>query len=67
MDYRTLKPAQRAQLWIGGPDRAQPELLLESTELLVEAPNWSLDGEALFLNGEGRLWRLDLSPAPEPG
>lgn len=28
--------------------------------MLIEAPNWSLDGSALFVNGGGRLWRLDL-------
>jgi TolB protein len=60
VDYRTLKPSQRAQLWVGGPDLAQPELLLESTEVLFEAPNWSRDGEVLFLNGAGQLWRVDL-------
>ena len=65
MDYRTLNPSQRAQLWIGGPEMAQPELLLESTKLLFEAPNWSTDGEALFVNGAGRLWRVDLR-RPEP-
>jgi hypothetical protein len=44
---------------------AQPELLLESRELLFEAPNWSTDRAALFVNGAGRLWRVDL-PRPEP-
>ena len=65
MNHRTLQPSQRAQLWIGGLDLAQPELLLESTDVLFEAPNWGFDGEALFVNGAGRLWRVDLS-RPEP-
>ena len=59
MSHRTLAPGQRSQVWIGGPDLAEPELLLETDELLVEAPNWSSDGTALFLNGNGVLWRLD--------
>lgn len=30
------------------------------TERLVEAPNWTLDGKALVINGDGRLYRVDL-------
>ncbi len=41
---RTLKPGQRAEVWIGGPGLDQPELLFETDEILIEAPNWSLDG-----------------------
>ncbi|HYI55000.1 MAG TPA: biopolymer transporter Tol [Microlunatus sp.] len=61
MSHRTLAPGQRSQVWIGGPGLADPELLLETDELLVEAPNWSSDGTALFLNGNGVLWRLDVT------
>jgi TolB protein len=60
MAYRELAPNQRAQIWIGGPEIAQPELLFETGEVLIEAPNWSLDGASLFLNGHGLLWRVDL-------
>ena len=60
MAYRELSPNQRAQIWIGGPRLRQPELLVETDDLLIEAPNWSLDGASLFLNGHGALWRLDL-------
>jgi TolB protein len=28
--------------------------------MLIEAPNWSLDGGSLFVNGRGLLWRLDI-------
>ncbi|UKA63227.1 TolB family protein [Arthrobacter sp. FW306-04-A] len=28
--------------------------------LPTRAPNWTLDGQALILNGNGALWRLDL-------
>jgi Tol biopolymer transport system component len=34
-----------------------------ATDRLIEAPNWSPDGGFLIVNGDGRLWRLDL---PEP-
>ncbi|MFT4164087.1 MAG: biopolymer transporter Tol [Microlunatus sp.] len=58
MAYRTLKAGQRSQVWVGGPDLTEPELLLETDQLLVEAPNWSLTGDDLYVNGNGRLWRL---------
>jgi hypothetical protein len=64
--YRTLAPGQQAEVWVGGPGMSRPELLFRTEEVLVEAPNWSLDGGALFLNGHGSLWRLDLS-APGRG
>jgi TolB protein len=60
MAYRELAPNQRAQIWIGGPEIAEPELLFQTGEILIEAPNWSLDGASLFVNGHGLLWRLDL-------
>jgi TolB protein len=63
--YRTLEPGQRAQLWIGGPDLVEPELLLETSEMLIEAPNWSTDGGSLFVNGNGQLWRAELG-RPRP-
>ena len=35
-----------------------------TTERLIEAPNWSRDGRFLVVNGDGRLFRVDLA-APE--
>jgi Tol biopolymer transport system component len=58
--YRTLRAGQRSQIWIGGPEQSSPELIYESDDLLIEAPNWSLDGGTLFLNGHGHLWRFAL-------
>jgi Tol biopolymer transport system component len=66
MDYRTLAPGQRAQIWIGGPGISQPELLFETDGMLIEAPNWSLDAAALYVNADGLLWRLALT-SPEQG
>jgi len=66
MEYRTLAPGQRAQIWIGGPGIGQPELLFETDTMLIEAPNWSLDDAALYVNADGLLWRLDLT-SPEHG
>ena len=64
MADRVLAPGQRAQVWVGGPAAARPDLLFETDERLIEAPNWSLDGRSLYVNGDGRLWRLDLD-APD--
>ena len=64
--YRTLDVGQHAEIWIGGPGLDQPELLFKTDEILIEAPNWSLDGASLLVNGNGQLWRLDLA-SPETG
>ncbi|GAA0955840.1 TolB family protein [Virgisporangium aurantiacum] len=57
---RTLAPGQCAQIWSGGPATDRPDLVFETRDRLIEAPNWSLDGRSLYVNGDGRLWRLDL-------
>ncbi|WP_240685089.1 TolB family protein [Arthrobacter nitrophenolicus] len=61
-----LAAGQRAQVFIGGPNFTEPTLLFETQELQIEAPNWSLDGKTLYLNGNGLLWALDVS-TPEAG
>jgi len=65
-EYRTLAPGQKAEIWVGGPTMREAELLFRTDGMLIEAPNWSLDGASLFLNGHGCLWRLD-SSAPGQG
>ncbi|UKA64406.1 TolB family protein [Arthrobacter sp. FW306-04-A] len=61
-----LASGQRSQVFIGGPAQAQPTVLFETDELQIEAPNWSLDGKTLYVNGNGLLWALDVS-TPESG
>lgn len=64
---RTLRPGQQAQVWIAGPGLAAPELVLQTADVLFEAPNWTLDGRHLVLNGDGGLWTLDLTtPGSRP-
>ncbi len=41
-------------------------LVHASADTLYEAPNWSHDGSALIVNGDGHLWRLDLDGDPTP-
>ena len=57
---RTLAPGQRCEVWIVGPGVDVETLVLTTDDVLLEAPNWTLDGSALILNGAGVLWRLDL-------
>jgi TolB protein len=63
---RELAKDQACQVWIHDTDTGENSLLFETTELLLEAPNWTLQGDALILNGAGLLWRLQiLKPKPE--
>lgn len=57
---RTLQSGQRCEVWIASVN-GQAELLYSSDDVLFEAPNWTLDGSSLILNGDGKLWRLDLN------
>lgn len=57
---RTLAPGQRSRLHVLDVDTGEDHVLHESYEVLFEAPNWTLDGAALILNGDGHLFRLDL-------
>jgi Tol biopolymer transport system component len=58
---RQLAPDQLCQVWIHSVESGENQLLLETDELLLEAPNWTLQGEALILNGAGVLWRLPVN------
>jgi TolB protein len=57
---RKLEPGQRTEVWTAPADGGAPELVFTTVDVLLEAPNWLPDG-ALLLNGDGVLWRLDLS------
>jgi Tol biopolymer transport system component len=64
MDYtRKLLPGQVSRVHIGHADGREPQIVFETDEILIEAPNWTLDGTRLIVNGNGLLWSL----APEPG
>lgn len=55
---RTLAKEQRCQVWIHDVAQGINQMIFETTDLLLEAPNWTLQGDALILNGNGKLWRL---------
>lgn len=61
---RELAAGQRSQVWVHDMSSGENTLLLETAEILLEAPNWTLDGSALVLNGAGTLWRVPVR-APE--
>ena len=60
---RTLAKNQRCQVWIHDVERGENRMIFETSDLLLEAPNWALQGDALILNGNGTLWRLALGSA----
>lgn len=57
---RELAAGQVCQVWIHDTGNGQNSMLLQTDKLLLEAPNWSLQGDALILNGAGVLWTLPL-------
>jgi sugar lactone lactonase YvrE len=61
--YRVLAPGQIARVHVHDIETGDDVVVHESREVLLEAPNWTVDGAALLVNGAGRLWSL----APEPG
>ncbi|SFT75389.1 component of the Tol biopolymer transport system [Actinopolyspora lacussalsi subsp. righensis] len=60
-NFRRLAPGQRTVVRLAAPDAPESRKLFETTEILLEAPNWTPDGSALLLNGNGALWRLDVA------
>ena len=61
---RTLQPGQRCQVWIASIT-GESTLVYSTDDMLLEAPNWTLDGSSLILNGDGKLWTLDV-PGDSP-
>ncbi|ABM08582.1 TolB family protein [Paenarthrobacter aurescens] len=61
---RTFQPGQRCEVWVASVT-GEAELLYSTDDVLFEAPNWTLtskgSGHALVLNGDGKLWTLDVT------
>lgn len=57
---RSLLPTQLCRLRIHDLATGVATTVFESDSVLVEAPNWTPDGTALVVNGDGRLFRLPL-------
>jgi Tol biopolymer transport system component len=54
---RRLKEGQVSELVVASRDGASIEVVYQSTEL-IEAPNWTPDGQWMVYNGNGRLFRI---------
>lgn len=61
MPPRTLSPGRRAELYVVDVQTGQSTLVIGSSTLLFEAPNWSTDGQSLVVNGKGLLFRVPVS------
>jgi hypothetical protein len=57
---RTLQPGQQCEVRIASVT-GERELVFATGDVLLEAPNWTLDGAALVLNGDGKLWTFDVA------
>lgn len=66
MTYRTLEPNQSARVHVHDIVTGEDVVVHESNQVLLEAPNWSVDGERLLLNGDGLLWSLALETGAQP-
>ncbi|MFZ4843378.1 TolB family protein [Mycetocola saprophilus] len=56
--WRQLLPGQRAELRIFHVDSGLDELVYRDDAAVIEAPNWSVDGDWLILNRDGLLYRI---------
>jgi TolB protein len=63
MPYGELEPGQSTVIRIHDIATGEDTIVHETDRILFEAPNWSVDGRELLINGGGRLWSL----APEAG
>ncbi|AKT50457.1 hypothetical protein [Arsenicicoccus sp. oral taxon 190] len=59
---RPLLPGQRSVVRLHDVVTGTRQILLESTELVLEAPTFTPDGRHLVLNAAGRLRVLELTP-----
>lgn len=59
---RALKEGTCAQLRILDLHSGEDRLLLQSPTM-IEAPNWSPDGASIYVNGQGRIGRVDVESA----
>ncbi|WP_439533546.1 TolB family protein [Polymorphobacter sp.] len=57
---RVLRPGQASAVMLYDADAATLREVWRTEDMLVEAPNWTAPDE-LILNGDGLLWRLDLT------
>lgn len=64
--FRTLARGQVARIHVHDAVNGGDIVVHESRDVLFEAPNWSVSGDTLLLNGDGVLWSLDPVPGAQP-
>jgi TolB protein len=64
--HRRLQANQTCRLHVYEVATGSATVIAEFDDVLYEAPNWSLDGATLYVNGEGRLWAIPLDSASSP-
>jgi TolB protein len=62
---RELQPGQVSELTVIGVDGSGLEVVLTADEV-IEAPNWTPDGNWLIFNAGGELWRVPPDGSAEP-
>lgn len=63
---RTLSAGQRSRILTLDVKTGETQLVHESSQVLYEAPNWSLDGNDLYVNGDGAFFRIPLDKTKGP-
>jgi TolB protein len=64
--HRSLAPGQVARIHVHHVETGADTVVHESRDVLFEAPNWTTDGQALLLNGNGVMWSLRTAAGAEP-
>ena len=62
---RTLSPGQISRLVVMDSVTGEQTTVFEADEI-IEAPNWTPDGETLIFNAGGELWRIDAEGKTAP-
>jgi TolB protein len=64
--YRSLAPGQVARIHIHDVKTGGDVVVHESRDVLFEAPNWTTDGQALLVNGDGVMWSIGTDTGSSP-
>jgi len=64
--HRSLAPGQTAAIHVHDAVSGEDTVVHESRDVLFEAPNWSISGDTLLLNGAGLLWSLHVPSRSAP-
>ena len=59
---RVLREDQTCRLHVFDVATRSATVIAEFDDILFEAPNWSVDGSTLYLNGMGALWAFPSTP-----